>query len=141
MFGMYCEYRPDHHKIIHPRFEEWMKRRVHNKDARDRLFVYLHTQHLNFVIAQWAPRRGKFKKFSDVVNLGHSLELTGDKKMQFVQNVCDPHSTKDVARSIKASCQRVEDDMIDGLMEEREQRLRRENKTGKVSLLIRSGYA
>jgi hypothetical protein len=71
MIGMPCAYRRDSHRIIHPRFLNWIRRQLADVKLRESLFVYYHLIHRNFVIAHW---KVPCRYFVDILNLGHSLE-------------------------------------------------------------------
>ena len=136
MIGLHCEVRKDQHRIIHPRYESWMKRHLPLK-LRDRLFVYFHMQACTFVIALWESPVRK-RRFQDVINLGHDLySFDRGQALNFLLNLRDSKSGAEMATEMRAGYRSLETRMNDSQMEQREQRLHRQST--KLSLLVRSG--
>ncbi len=136
MIGLHCEFRKDHHKIIHPRYESWMKRHLPLK-LGDRLFIYFHMQACTFNIALWSSPVRK-RRFQDVINLGHDLYSFDRKQaVNLLLNLRDPKTGQEMATEMRAGYADLTTRMNDSRMEEREQRLHRQST--KLSLLVRSG--
>ena len=134
MLGLYTSYRKNQHKIVHPRFEEWMKRQA-PKSIRDRLFVYLHLRTFNFIIALWAsPTKNLFQ---DIVNIGPCLaNFNHGMAQNFILNVRDSVSGAEFAKQLREGYSEDESTRVQRLMEEREQYHHR--RSNKLSLLVRN---
>ncbi len=99
MINMPCVYRRNQHKIITPRFLEWIKRQLPSPKLRDSLFVYFHLIHRTFVIAQWTV---PCRLFVDVMNLEHSLgNFTQEKAQNLIEQLKSPVSGAEMAELLK----------------------------------------
>jgi hypothetical protein len=99
MIGMVCPYRKCEHRILHPRFLEYVKRHVPNVKLRDSLFVYYHLVHRTIVVAQWhVPCRS----FVDVLNIGHSFSgFTPEAARKLLEKLRKPISGHEIAEAIR----------------------------------------
>jgi len=100
MLGAICRFRKDQHRIIHPKFENWIKRHVPDERLRDSLFVYYHRIHKTFVVAQWKSyKRG----FVDVLNLDTEPRLYPEQAKQLLDSLRHPVSGHEIAENLRLS--------------------------------------
>ena len=71
MLGAACQYKPQQHLLLEPKFLEWCKEQITDESVSCQLFVYRQMQEGTFVIGRWIDK--PFGLFVDLINLGGSL--------------------------------------------------------------------
>ena len=95
-----CKYDEKQHQILPSEISRWCVRNA-PADWKDRLFTYRHRIHGTFVVAVWADKNRRLGLFSDVLNLGDSLNNFDHKKAdELMRRMWAPLSPSSMADQI-----------------------------------------
>ena len=97
MIGQTCCYQHAIHRIVDAEFIRWLKRQV-TSEIGGSLFLYYHTESMNFIIAYWVGP--KYGHFQEVWNLEHKKSCSKNEARQMVKMLNRPLSGHDVAKNL-----------------------------------------